>query len=335
MAEVGFSPPVTFTIDTTPPDTAFSSAPSGAINDPTPEFRFDSADGARFLCRLYAAGQSDGSAAFDCASPYTAPSLADGAYVFEVAAVDSVGNQDASPDSRSFSVDTVPPESSITVGPGETTAHTAAFVFSSADAGSFECRLDGGAWETCQSPQSYSGVTVGGHRFEVRASDAAGNLESTPPGWSWRVVASGGTAPGSGGTPPASGGTIPGVEKQAVALAEDIVKIRRAISHTRLKRLSRRRGLRLSGLDALTAGTLDFRAVARVSPRRGHYRRVPLLVALRDVPAAGTYSLRARLTKRGRRLVHRQGQLLVDLRLSFTDRAGRSLWAKSAATLGR
>jgi hypothetical protein len=28
-------------------------------------------------------------------------------------------------------------------------------------------------------------------------------------------------------------------------------------------------------------------------------------------------------------------ELLVDLRLSFTDRAGRSLWAKSAATLAR
>jgi hypothetical protein len=288
------------------------------------------------------AGRPASSAAFDCASPYTAQALGDGAYVFEVAAVDSAGNEDASPANRNFSVDTVAPETNITVGPGETTADTAAFVFSSNDADSFECRLDGGPWEPCESPKSYSGVTVGAHTFEVRGSDPAGNLEPTPPAWTWRVVGAGGTAPGSGETAPGSGGTavrsieiIPAVEKQAVALANDIVRIRRTISHAPLRRLRRKHVLRLNRLDTVTAGKLDFRAVARVRPRRGHYRRVPLLVAHREVPTAGTYSLQTRLTKRGRRLVRRRGQLLVDLTLGFTDRAGRSLLAKSAATLGR
>jgi hypothetical protein len=342
LNDVGSSGPVTFAIDTTPPDTAVASGPSAATNDSTPEFRFDSAEAGRFACRLYSEGGSASSAPFDCASPYTAQPLADGAYVFEVAAIDSAGNQDPSPSSRSFSVDTLAPETNITVGPGQTTADTAAFVFSSDDADGFECRLDSAGWEACVSPKSYSGVTVGAHTFEVRASDAAGNLESTPPAWSWRVVAAGGASPGSGGTPPGSGGTtvrsietIPAVEKQAVALAEDIVRIRKAISHTPLRRLRRKHVLRLNGLDAVTAGKLDFRATARVRPRRGHYRRVPLLVALREVPAAGTYSLKARLTKQGRRLVRRHVQLLVDLRLGFTDRAGRSLLAKSAATVGR
>jgi len=85
----------------------------------------------------------------------------------------------------------------------------------------------------------------------------------------------------------------------------------------------------------LTAGTVEFRAIARVRPRRGRYHRVPLLIARREVPGASAYSLAARLTKRGRHLARRRSQLLVDLRLGFTDRAGRALWAQAAATLAR
>jgi len=321
LNDVGVSAPSTFTIDTTAPDTAVSSGPSGPTNDPTPEFAFQSADAAGFLCRLNAAGQAESSAFVDCASPYKAGALADGAYVFEAAAVDGVGNQDQSPANRSFSVDTAAPQTNITVGPGDTTTGSATFVFSSGDAVGFECRVDAGSWEACVSPESFSGLTLGTHRFEVRGSDAAGNVETTPAGWTWRVLG--------------SGGTIPGVEKQAVALAEDLVRIRKVISHTPMRRLSRRRVVTLRGLRTVTAGTVEFRAIARVRPRRGHFRRVPVLIARRELPRASAYSLAARLTKRGRGLVRRRSQLVVDLRLGFTDRAGRSLWAKAAATLAR
>ena len=66
------------------------------------------------------------------------------------------------------------PESGITVA-------NASFSFTSSEAGSsFSCRIDGGSWGVCSSPKSYSGLAEGGHTFEVRATDGAGNTDSTP-----------------------------------------------------------------------------------------------------------------------------------------------------------
>jgi hypothetical protein len=44
----------------------------------------------------------------------------------------------------------------------------------------FECSLDGGAYEACTSPQSYLDLSSGTHTFSVRAKDAAGNVDATP-----------------------------------------------------------------------------------------------------------------------------------------------------------
>ena len=47
--------------------------------------------------------------------------------------------------------------------------------------GSFECRLDNTAPSpACSSPKAYSGLAEGAHTFEVRAIDAAGNVDPTP-----------------------------------------------------------------------------------------------------------------------------------------------------------
>ncbi|HKP20266.1 MAG TPA: discoidin domain-containing protein, partial [Thermoleophilaceae bacterium] len=89
--------------------------------------------------------------------------------------------------------DTTPPDTAIdpASGPtGTTTSTSASFDFSSSETNStFECRLDGGAWTACTSPRSYSGLSTGGHSFDVRATDAAGNTDATPAGRTWTVAA--------------------------------------------------------------------------------------------------------------------------------------------------
>jgi len=64
------------------------------------------------------------------------------------------------------------------------------FKFSSSDTGStFECKLDKGAYKACSSPKSYK-VKPGKHTFRVRATDAFGNVDSTPAKKKFRVLRS-------------------------------------------------------------------------------------------------------------------------------------------------
>jgi len=75
--------------------------------------------------------------------------------------------------------DTTPPDTAI--GSVTVNGSTATFPFTSTEANStFECRLDGAAFAGCASPASYPGLAVGGHTFDVRAVDPAGNTDPTP-----------------------------------------------------------------------------------------------------------------------------------------------------------
>lgn len=91
--------------------------------------------------------------------------------------------------------DTTPPDTTIDSTPADPTASSdAAFYFSGTDDTtaqgdlSFECSLDGAVFAGCTSPISYSGLAVGAHSFEVRASDAAGNVDPSPASYSWMIV---------------------------------------------------------------------------------------------------------------------------------------------------
>jgi hypothetical protein len=86
-------------------------------------------------------------------------------------------------------VDTTPPDTTITSGPANPTSSTSAsFAFTSSESGStFECRIDSGSWSTCTSPKSYSSLATGSHTFDVRATDAASNTDATPASQTWTI----------------------------------------------------------------------------------------------------------------------------------------------------
>ncbi len=183
-----------FTVDTTPPNTSIDSGPSGLTTDTTPTFGFSSGDaGASFECRV------DADAFAACSGPgdtHTTAALADGPHTFEVRAVDAADNPDPTPASRSFTVDTTPPNTSIDSGPsGLTTDTTPTFGFSSDDAGaSFECRVDADAFAACSGPgdtHTTAALADGPHTFEVRAVDAADNPDPTPASRSFTVDSDG------------------------------------------------------------------------------------------------------------------------------------------------
>lgn len=85
--------------------------------------------------------------------------------------------------------DVTPPDTSIGSGPSQlTNSGGAAFTFSSDEAGSrFQCRLDGNEFSACSSPWSFTGLADGVHVFEVRAVDAAGNVDGSPAVFTWTV----------------------------------------------------------------------------------------------------------------------------------------------------
>ena len=96
--------------------------------------------------------------------------------------MDRFGNIDATPATRSFTVDTLAPDTTITSGPsGTTTNRTATFAFSSSEAGgTFQCRLDSANFASCSSPRIYLLLSFASHTFQVRAIDGAGNVDPTP-----------------------------------------------------------------------------------------------------------------------------------------------------------
>jgi len=183
----GPSQPSSVTVDTRAPETSVDSGPGEltTTTEATIEFSSDEA-GARFECRI------DGAAFSACSSPDHLTGLTDGTHVLEVRAIDRAGNVDASPAGRSWTVDTVAPETSIVAGApsGIVTSPSATFEFTSSEAGStFECGLDGSTYTSCSSPHLLSDLGPGVHTFRVRATDRAGNTDATPAERTWTVEA--------------------------------------------------------------------------------------------------------------------------------------------------
>jgi len=86
--------------------------------------------------------------------------------------------------------DTTPPNTKFKAKPPKQTVDsTPKFRFASTEAGSsFQCKVDGKKFRKCTSPLTLKKLKLGKHTLRVRAIDAAGNTDSTPAKYRFKVV---------------------------------------------------------------------------------------------------------------------------------------------------
>jgi hypothetical protein len=101
-------------------------------------------------------------------------------YKVEEGSLQRLSLTDEPTDGASTSVDAAPE--------GVVASTQATFAFSSTvpDA-TFQCRLDGGAWEGCAPPRTYTGLAEGPHSFLVRAVAPDGDVDPEPASQAWAV----------------------------------------------------------------------------------------------------------------------------------------------------
>ena len=177
-------------VDCEPPNTTIDTGPTegSATADTTPTFTFSSEPNATFECSM------DGGTTFGSCSgagEHTPDPLPDGPYTFAVRGTDEAANVETSPATRTFTVDTAEPDTTIKAGPKKRTRkRTARFAWKATDATetSFQCALDAKPFSPCATPKTYRNVRPGKHKLRVLATDAAGNVESAPAVRRWRVL---------------------------------------------------------------------------------------------------------------------------------------------------
>jgi hypothetical protein len=114
---------------------------------------------------------------------YNFTGLADGSHTFSVRGIDQSGNMDLTPATYTWTIDTTPPETTLS---GTVNGSSASFTVGSPDpTATLECALDAAPWQACSGTVSYAGLAFGSHSFSVRAIDQAGNVDPTPAIYSW------------------------------------------------------------------------------------------------------------------------------------------------------
>lgn len=183
----------TWMIDTVSPETTIQSTPSEPSSGFSASFTYESSEPqSTFRCQL-----DSGPIQVCAAAGKSYFSLSNGVHAFRVWATDNAGNKDETSDEHVFTVNTVlgdltPPDTLIATAPSNPSPSSdASFAYSSSEQGStFQCRLDGAAFASCDpSGVAYRSLPNGAHTFEVRATDLAGNTDSVPATYSWKVDA--------------------------------------------------------------------------------------------------------------------------------------------------
>ncbi len=160
----------TWTVDTTAPSApGLSEAPAAAASSST--FVIDRAPGTTLECQL------DDGPWVACDSPWTPSPITDGTHTAKFRQTDPAGNVSALA-THTWTLDRSAPDApTVLNGPTSPTYdRTATFEFAAEPGATIECRVDGGAWGSCASPLKLTGLGLGDHVLELRATDAAGNV---------------------------------------------------------------------------------------------------------------------------------------------------------------
>lgn len=181
--------------DATPPESTITSGPPALIKSSSATFTFVSNETGSFQCQLDAGGFAA------CTSPKSYNGLGDGSHTLQVRAIDLAGNADPTAASATWTVDSTPPDTNINsaldgngaapASGGSTLSNSITLNFGGTDAVGvmgFQCSLDGAAYGPCTSPVGHSALSLGSHVFQVRALDAADNVDASPASYTWTVV---------------------------------------------------------------------------------------------------------------------------------------------------
>jgi hypothetical protein len=177
----------TWLADFTAPKVFINSTPSPISNNTSGVFSFSGTD--NFSSRLVFECKLDAGAYVACTSPYSF-SLTQGAHNFEVRAKDEAGNI-SNVANYAWTIDLSAPTVRLVTFPNAfSNSTTAPFTFDGMDEGvaitRFDCKIDGGAFTSCTSPSTQSGLSNGSHTFQVRGYDSAGNM-SSPASYTWVI----------------------------------------------------------------------------------------------------------------------------------------------------
>ncbi|MEZ4268534.1 MAG: MopE-related protein, partial [Myxococcota bacterium] len=181
-------------IDTSQPDTSFITKPDLLSQSATATFAFGCTvpDPLAYYCALDLPAATPGDGFVECQQTEVYTMLSEGSHTLRVYCVNQAGTPDPQPAVHTWSIDTVAPDTIITSGPPAVTAETVGTLTFAGAGGAtvtgFQCRLDGGEWEPCDSGSFETGTLADGqHVFQVAAIDAAGNVDPSPAVHVWVV----------------------------------------------------------------------------------------------------------------------------------------------------
>ncbi len=172
----------TFTVDRTAPDTFIVGKPESLTRDTVAAFNFDSDESpVTYRCNL------DGKGWEPCTDPDTFTGLADGKHTLQVVAIDAAGNEDASPASYEWTVDTKAPVAPVITSPTRDerlSTNTTTYTGTAEPHALVTVTVDGQVVGTVRADASGnwslpSGtLSEGPHTISATATDAAGNVSS-------------------------------------------------------------------------------------------------------------------------------------------------------------